>query len=396
MGKAILVLGMHRSGTSALAGALARLGVELGDRLMQGAADDNPSGFYEHRDVVAAHDAVARSCGRTWDDPRPASSGLHDPSARAALGELLDEVVARDFADCPLWAVKDPRMCRFLPVWLELLERRGVEAHCLLIVRSPDEVAASLARRSGFSTEKSAALWVDHVLGALRDSAARPRARLSFDDLLADPPAVLSRCSAELGLDWPESPEASTERLAEFLRPELRRSSDGARAGAGPFQRLAEEMWNVLRVTSDWPGDEQLAAWERALGEQARSLPSLALEHATQLAERESHRQGWEAEGRIRVEVAKELTEVETRLAEEIARLSVEVVAIPEEIGRVTGEVGRVSEEVVAHSHELVKQGELLTDLHRQVLELNRSAGGGRGGGLIARIRRAISGAKRD
>src|SRR5262249_1740037 len=67
---AIVVLGMHRSGTSALAGMLHHLGVALGDELMPATAD-NPRGYWEHRDIVAINDRLMTELGRTWHDVRP-------------------------------------------------------------------------------------------------------------------------------------------------------------------------------------------------------------------------------------------------------------------------------------------------------------------------------------
>ena len=68
--RAILVLGMHRSGTSAVTGALRLCGVELGTELMQ-PGSDNPKGFWEHAGVVAIHERLLAALERSWNDPRP-------------------------------------------------------------------------------------------------------------------------------------------------------------------------------------------------------------------------------------------------------------------------------------------------------------------------------------
>ena len=67
----ILILGMHRSGTSALAGGVAALGAGFGERLMQAVPDQNAKGFWEDLDVVSIDDRVLLALGRTWDSIEP-------------------------------------------------------------------------------------------------------------------------------------------------------------------------------------------------------------------------------------------------------------------------------------------------------------------------------------
>ena len=87
--RAILVLGMHRSGTSAVTGALRLCGVELGTELMQ-PGSDNPKGFWEHAGVVAIHERLLAALERSWNDPRPLPADwLQSEATGAAAGELV-------------------------------------------------------------------------------------------------------------------------------------------------------------------------------------------------------------------------------------------------------------------------------------------------------------------
>src|SRR5271166_6443184 len=110
----LIVLGMHRSGTSALAGTLHHLGVGLGARMMQ-ASPDNPRGYWEHSDVVAINHGVMAELGRAWDDLRPLPAGWAHSEAALRAGRKLSTVLTRDFSEAPLWGLKDPRLCRLLP-----------------------------------------------------------------------------------------------------------------------------------------------------------------------------------------------------------------------------------------------------------------------------------------
>src|SRR5215469_9555194 len=67
--RAVFVLGMHRSGTSAVTRVLNLLGVELGTGLMA-ASPDNERGYWEHLGIVQEHDQLLEALGSSWDDVR--------------------------------------------------------------------------------------------------------------------------------------------------------------------------------------------------------------------------------------------------------------------------------------------------------------------------------------
>src|SRR5580700_8927125 len=84
---ALVVLGMHRSGTSALTGMLHHLGVALGSRLMA-ATPDNPRGYWEHSDIVAVHERLMTALGWGWDDIRSLPAGFErEEPAQTARSE---------------------------------------------------------------------------------------------------------------------------------------------------------------------------------------------------------------------------------------------------------------------------------------------------------------------
>src|SRR4249919_4299322 len=102
---AILVLGMHRSGTSALTRVLNLHGVALGDNLMD-PAPDNPSGFWENRDVVDMHDRLLAGLDRGWQDPRPLPRAWLRSRAAQQAEKRIAEIIDRNFAGQALWAIK--------------------------------------------------------------------------------------------------------------------------------------------------------------------------------------------------------------------------------------------------------------------------------------------------
>ncbi|HIL00942.1 MAG TPA: hypothetical protein EYG06_02555, partial [Myxococcales bacterium] len=218
----LLLLGMHRSGTSALAGALENVGVGFGDRLMPSRPGDNPRGYFEDLEIFDLHERMLDGAGFSWDDPRHLDlkslpAGAMDPYRAELIQLLRDRFVGR-----PLWAVKDPRLCLLAPEWTGILSELEVIPGFVIVYRHPAEVAASLASRNGFSAEKSAGLWLQHNLAAEAATRGRPRAFVSYEELLAHPVEVLTTVAETLGMDWPVAPCDVAEPLGEFLSSDLR------------------------------------------------------------------------------------------------------------------------------------------------------------------------------
>ncbi|HZU91583.1 MAG TPA: hypothetical protein VE993_20190, partial [Stellaceae bacterium] len=220
---AVIVLGMHRSGTSALAGMLHHLGVELGGRLMP-ASPDNPRGYWEHLDIVAVNQTLMAALGRAWDDIRPLPPGYERSAAGYEARRRFEAVLLRDFAGVGLWGLKDPRLCRLAALLHAVLEKLGAAPRFVLVLRHPLEVAASLAGRDGFSAERAHLLWLRHVLEAERATRERRRAIVHYEDLVGGYGwrNVAEAIAREIGVAWPQTGPAVEAAIDAYLAPELR------------------------------------------------------------------------------------------------------------------------------------------------------------------------------
>ncbi|HET7162546.1 MAG TPA: hypothetical protein VFI32_07745 [Rhodanobacteraceae bacterium] len=214
--KVILVLGMHRSGTSAVTRCLNLLGAEVGNKLLP-PAGDNRSGFWEHADVVAVHEELLSGLGRVWHDARALPEDwLLSAAARKARHKLA-KLVADDFDGSALWAVKDPRLCRFVPLWREVLLESGLDAVALLVVRHPAEVARSLNVRDGLRCETTCLNWLEHFVEAETATRGMPRSLLSYDNLLSDWREAFGRVGQALRIEWPVPIEDAHLAIDAFL-----------------------------------------------------------------------------------------------------------------------------------------------------------------------------------
>ena len=219
--RAILILGMHRSGTSAFTRVLSLLGADLPANLLP-ARPDNEAGFWESRDIAGIHDELLESAGSSWDDFSAFPEDWHLSQPASALRKRVLEVLERDFGNSSLFVLKDPRMCRFVPFWLSVLEEFGAEPVFLIPIRHPLEVTASLKALHGFLPAKSLLLWLRHVLDAERDTRGYKRAFSHYDALLRDWRGVAKSVSRHLGVSWPRQSHLPDVEVEEFLSPRHR------------------------------------------------------------------------------------------------------------------------------------------------------------------------------
>jgi hypothetical protein len=221
MKTALFILGMHRSGTSALARVVNLLGADLGSNLME-AASDNQKGFFEDEKVVAIHEALFCELGLSWKDSIPLPDGWKDSEAAAGAKAKIGELLDTEFADLLLWAMKDPRQCRFMPLWLPLLKERGITPKIILTYREPEEVAASLKARGDMNREAALHCWMSYTLEAYLDTVSCPQTIVSYDALMKDWRKVARQIAKELECEWPSSLEEAAEEIDGFLSPDLR------------------------------------------------------------------------------------------------------------------------------------------------------------------------------
>jgi hypothetical protein len=150
----ILVTGQHRSGTSATAGCLQRLGVSLGGHLMP-PAHDNPKGFFEDVRVVEIHDRLLEAHGASWDRPQNIVEGSWEGGATVEAETQLRIIVQEFAAASDLFAIKDPRAALVLPLWQHVAERESVRLVVLTPQRLQRAVARSLIARGGWAEERA-------------------------------------------------------------------------------------------------------------------------------------------------------------------------------------------------------------------------------------------------
>lgn len=250
--RVIVVVGMHRSGTSALTRVLNLLGVHLGDDLLP-PGKGNRQGHWEHQGVVTIHEKLLDDLGISWDDTRALPEGWTSLQAAKDAKEQLVELLDRDFSDQRLWAVKDPRICRLLPLWKLVLGELGVEANALFVVRNPAEVAGSLQARDGLDRASTRLSWLEHMADAEVNTRSWRRAVVAYDDLLSDWHKVMATVEARLKLRWPNATADAEAKIDAFLdRGERHNHADAVDGSHDPVDELYSRLTVCARDEHVW------------------------------------------------------------------------------------------------------------------------------------------------
>ena len=249
---ALFVLGMHRSGTSAITGALRHCDVWVGEeKELTEANVENPQGFWERRDMRDLCDQMLHTAGADWW-----KLSNFDPKAipRAALTEQRRnfEKIVSELDNYQAWVIKEPRLCLLMPV----LRHYVKNPVCIHIHRNPLEVARSLQTRNGFSISAGLALWEVYNLHALRASEGLPRISLSYEALMQYPVETLNALVKELdglGGGHPIKPDSGLiERFIDLDLYRQRATDEETEDYLLPSQRA---LWLRLRSGEVFDGD---------------------------------------------------------------------------------------------------------------------------------------------
>jgi hypothetical protein len=274
---AYLVLGMHRSGTSAITQLLSLAGAQLPKNVMPG-DEHNAQGYFEPWRIAMFNDERLRAAGSAWDDvfayPCPAVPDAEAAGWRARASALF----AEEYAGRRYPLMKDPRVTVLLPFWRETFDAAGVEARCVVPLRHPLAVASSLGRRDGFAPQKSVLLWSAYMLAAEAHSRDLPRAFVDYDQLLGDWRSQVARIERAHGGALPKLGKAAERGIDAALTAELRHNqAAGDLAGLGWTGEIASSVyeWFAAATRDEAPDHEPLDAAAAALAARQRDIGPL-------------------------------------------------------------------------------------------------------------------------
>jgi GT2 family glycosyltransferase/glycosyltransferase involved in cell wall biosynthesis len=334
-----LVLGMHRSGTSALSRVLGLCGADIGHRLVEG-SEGNEGGHWEDAVAVEHHERLLADFGVRWDEPFALSDGWQEtPVARSAI-DALARYIRDDRDQHELWAVKDPRLSVLAPLWKAAASR---PLPVVLSIRHPLEVAQSLVVRDGMGLGRALALWLEHTISAATFAADQDHVVVAYADLIDDWRAVIDRIQHLQGGERLSLDQATAvDRFIDRGRRHQRAADDSG------LPSIVLDVWHGLddaRLRGRLDAN-QVAAWSQQL----KSVVSLV--------------QPMYGEWRVR---ERALWDRVARAEHALAGEAVALRDVPTDVAELRSRIDEQHRDIVAVlSHDLVRMQEQVSDAERR------------------------------
>ena len=223
-GKAVVIVGMCRSGTSSVAGALAKLGVYFGqqEHLYQG-DKHNEGGYWEHKAVNAAHRKFHLSLNLAGLDVDPLPEDWRERPMTESMVNGTSQMLQAHFSGRPIWGWKDPQASTLLPFVNDVFDRSGISPVLILCVRNPIDVAASQKRRQGSPATQTLGGWLLSTLATLRDSKGMFRTVVMYSSFLQNPRPFLEPVAKQLEI---KATDEQWRSVIDWVRPELSHGAD--------------------------------------------------------------------------------------------------------------------------------------------------------------------------
>ncbi len=386
--RAIFVLGMHRSGTSVMARALALSGCALPHRLME-ANSANPTGYWEPAEAADLDDAVLADLDSSWSDafgPRHhRSRSLYAADHLAAARKVLQE----NYGAQDLIVFKEPRATLLVDLWRSAAREEGYQPYFVIMVRHPEAVARSLAAREEVSRNRSLILWATYMLAAETWTRHDKRAIVGFDQLIAGPEAVLDKLEAAFGFVLPRRTWTSANEIERFIKAEHihHRPLDGV---PGEHFRPVESLFAWFegqaegrKANADVPAD--VAVWLEGLEETMAPMLNQA-DASSARATRLETAQAEAAEARaLLAAAAAKAAAVATAHAQRAAELRAELDAALRKAADVQWDL---TDKLDGAKGEIERASERIMSLEAERAALEARAAGGEA--TLTQLRRAV------
>lgn len=221
---AILVLGIARSGTSALSGVLKKLGIPFGSGLKP--PDwQNPLGNHEHAELSHRNNKILWSLNSPWFNPEPLKEGWRSEPEVIENEATIEKIIREEFSSFPQFGIKDPRLAPLIDLYVDVLRRMDVQPVLISTKRKREEVIESIQRsgyyRIGDLSEDVGVALYEHYQQMISQAHRKYGGfQISHRDLLYNTAATISEIEARL----PFAIEArDLEEAANFIDTGLHR-----------------------------------------------------------------------------------------------------------------------------------------------------------------------------
>ncbi len=217
--RVILVLGVHRSGTSALTKGLEAMGISLGTSLIPPNIF-NEKGYWEDVDFHELNLEMLDSFESRLRRILPLSEEEAVLLCERGFLTKASQLLLKKLPSSQPLGIKDPRFSILLPFWKKVFKECNVDASFVIALRNPLSVAACQEQFQNQHREKSFWIWISYLLTCLEHSEGNNRILVDYDELLKNPKHQIQRIARTLALDV--SPELLQAYCFAFIDPSLR------------------------------------------------------------------------------------------------------------------------------------------------------------------------------
>jgi hypothetical protein len=259
----VLVLGMHRSGTSLCSHILSALGVDMADQIPGPGATSpvpsNPRGHWERWEIVEFHDRILSLFNRDywghfhdfalpvawWADPRVVQ-------IRREIVAFLEKRMGEGY-----FGFKDPRTVRLMPVWQQILNELKLTPRIVLCLRNPAQIARSLNAREGLDREIGEYRWLVHMVDFFRYASNFDFCTVEYEEWFNNPSANIEKLQKFLDLSWQQSEADLALVLSGIIDPGGRHDDSDHREAGQPLVRTLYKL--ASRAGQDGEARDQIA-----------------------------------------------------------------------------------------------------------------------------------------
>ncbi len=246
MQRSIYVVGYYRSGTSALSGALDKLGVNFNNEASVN--EHNPLGFYEVPELISFDIDVFQKMNYEWCDVVPLPEQWLERIDISGMLPRLEAIIKKLFGDGNIIGIKHPHLCHLLPMYLKASDICGIESSVVHIFRDPYTSAASQKLKNKLSSTHALLLWMQYATQAELNARQTRRSWATYQNLLANPRKQILQIESDLGFELTSLRSNGLRDAENYLTEQLNRSRPVEKEDIFPDLRLlVDDTWAAIQ-----------------------------------------------------------------------------------------------------------------------------------------------------
>lgn len=217
-----LVLGMHRTGTSALSGFLAKTGVYFSDNLLEPQKGVNDKGFFEHKGILSINEEILSFFNQKWYNIEQLPDNWLDNEILISYKEKIKDIIIREFSLCNIFGIKDPRLCLIYPIYLDVFHDMDIEPYLIITYRDKKHVTKSIIRRGDdFSERHIDSLYDKYINSIHKYKNGYNNIVIHYDDIVDNSEKIYLNILDFL-YPYISFKFESIKEIEEFITPKLR------------------------------------------------------------------------------------------------------------------------------------------------------------------------------